>query len=91
MHTPLHASTDCLVSQFWRDQAYLRQEFSRMGAATMRGGGLDATSLLEARLAREFPRPEDLHFWRACAQTVKTRLATTVCLRWMSWKCVSSH
>jgi hypothetical protein len=60
MHISLHASADCLVSQFWRDEAYLRQEFSRMGAAAMRGGGLDGTSGLEARLAREAPRPEEM-------------------------------
>lgn len=68
MDISLHASADSLASQVWQDQAYLRQEFSRMKSVAMRG--LDATSRFEERLARECPRPEDL-------QTARTNIAAS--------------
>ena len=53
------------LQRFWRDEAYLRQEFSRMGTAALRGEGLDGASRLEVLLARELPRPEELRTVRA--------------------------
>jgi len=82
MHISLPASTDCLVSQFWRDQAYLRQEFSRMGAAAVRGGGLEGTSRLEARLTRECPHPEELRTARTNVAASAAHLPITSEMAW---------
>ncbi len=60
------------LQHFWRGEAYLRQEFSRMGAATLRGEGLDGASRLAALLARELPRPEE--------QTARTNIAASAAL-----------
>ncbi|NPC54832.1 hypothetical protein [Caenimonas soli] len=46
-------------------EAYLRQEFSRMGTAALHGERLDGASRLEALLARELRHPEELRTARA--------------------------
>ena len=61
------------LQRFWRDEAYLRQEFSRMGTAALRGEGLDGASRLEALLARDLPRPEEL-------RTARTNIAASAAL-----------
>ena len=45
------------LQHFWRGEAYLRQEFSRMGAATLRGEGLDGASRLAALPGKGTPSP----------------------------------
>ena len=70
MGNSLHEPADRMVSQFWRDEAYLRQEFSRMGTAALRAEGLDGASRLEALLAREGPLFEDL-------RTARTNIAAS--------------
>jgi hypothetical protein len=62
-----------MVSQFWRDAAYLRQEFSRMGMAALHGERLDGASRLEALLARELRRPGDL-------RTARTNIAASAAI-----------
>lgn len=50
---------DRLAAQFRPDEAYLRQEFSRIAAAAARGERRRETSRLQARLAREAPHAEE--------------------------------
>jgi hypothetical protein len=61
------------LQHFWRDEACLRQEFSRMGTAALRGEGLDGAGRLEALVAKELPRPEEL-------RTARTNIAASAAL-----------
>lgn len=60
-----------MTAQFCRSEAWLRQEFSRIATAATRGERMEGANRLEALLARERPRPEELHAARikvaACA------------------------
>lgn len=73
MPISLHEPGDSMTSRFLRDEAWLRQEFSRIGTAILRGDGLEGASRLEALLAREPARPEEL-------RTVRTDIATSAAL-----------
>ena len=73
MPISLHEPGDSMVSHFLRNEAYLRQEFSRMGTAALRGEGPDGTSRLEALLPRELSRPEEL-------RTARTNIAASAAL-----------
>ena len=73
MSISLYESGDSMSLRFLRDEAWLRQEFSRIGTAVLRGDGLEGASRLEALLARESARPEEL-------RTVRTNIATSAAL-----------
>jgi hypothetical protein len=73
MAISLHERGDSMVLQFCRDQSYLRQEFSRIGRTALRGERLDGASRLEALLARECPRPEEL-------RTARTNIAASTAI-----------
>src|SRR5512133_3458248 len=70
MTNSLHESGGSMVPQFWVNRVCLRQEFSRMGTAALRGERLDGANRLEALLARELPHPEDL-------RTARTKIAAS--------------
>lgn len=59
-----------LVSQYWRDEAHLREQFSRMGTAALHGERLDGASRLEALLARELLHTGEL-------RTARTNVAAS--------------
>jgi hypothetical protein len=60
MRDSLHEPGESMVSQFCRNEAYLRQEFSRFGTPVLEGERLHGANRLDALLARELPRPEEL-------------------------------
>jgi hypothetical protein len=82
MAISLHEPADGMVSQLWRDEAYLRQEFSRMGTVALRGEGLEGASRLEAILAREVSRPEDLRTARISIAASAAFLPITPEMAW---------
>jgi hypothetical protein len=82
MPVSLHEPGGGLVSQFWRDEAYLRQEFSRMGAALLRGERPDGPNRLDALLAKERPRPEELRTARAGIAASAALLPITADMAW---------
>jgi hypothetical protein len=61
------------LQHFWRDEAYLRKEFTRMGTAALRGEGRDGATRLEALLPEALPRPEEL-------RTARTSIAASAAL-----------
>lgn len=82
MSIPLPEPGDSMVSQLCRNEAYLRQEFSRIGAAALRGERLDGASRLEALLARELPRPEELRAARTKIAAAAACLPITPEMAW---------
>jgi len=70
MPDSLHEPDESMVSQLCRNEAYLRQEFARIGTPASRGEPLDGANRLEALLAREPPRPEEL-------RTARTNVAAS--------------
>jgi len=73
MPISLHEPRDRMASHFWRDEACLRREFSRIGTAVLRGERLDGANRLEALLAKELPRPEE-------QRTARTNIAASAAL-----------
>jgi hypothetical protein len=69
----LHEPGDEMASRFWRNEAYLRREFSRIGTAALRGERLDGPSRLEALLAKELARCDEL-------RTARTNIAASAAL-----------
>lgn len=82
MPISMHEPGDGMVSRFLRDEAWLRQEFSRIGTAALRGDGLDGASRLEALLAREPARPEELRTARTNVATAAALLPITPEMAW---------
>jgi hypothetical protein len=82
MVVSLHEPGDNVVSQFWRNEACLRQEFSRIGTPALRGGSLDGANRLEALLARERPRPEELRGARTKIAASAAHLPITPEMAW---------
>ena len=73
MRTPLHERGGGMASQFWRDEAYLRQEFSRIGTASLRGDRLENAGRLDSLLATELSCTDDL-------RTAHTNIAASAAL-----------
>lgn len=82
MSLKMHEPGGGMVSQLWRGEAYLRQEFSRIGIAAMQFEGLEAPSRLETLLARERPHPEAL---QAAREKVAASAAILPITPQMAW------
>jgi hypothetical protein len=70
MAAPSQGPRESPISQFWRDEAYLRQEFSRIRTVGLLPEALDGKSRLEALLAREVARGAE-------ARTARTKIAAS--------------
>lgn len=70
------------VSLFWRDEAYLRQEFSRMGTPALRDERLSAANRLETLLARQCPRTAELRTARTDTAASAALLPITPEMEW---------
>ena len=64
------------------DRVCLRQEFSRIGTAALRGERVDGASRFEALLAREHPHPEDLRTARTNIAASAAHLPITPEMAW---------
>jgi len=78
----LHQPAQSMVSQFCLNEAHLRQEFSRIGTPALRGERLDAANRLEALLAREPSRPDELRTARTDIAASAAHLPITPEMAW---------
>ena len=82
MVVSMHEAAESMVSQFYRGEAYLRQEFSRIGTPGLGGEPLAGTSRLEALLARQAPRLEELQSARTTIAASAAHLPITPEMAW---------
>lgn len=71
-----------MVSQFWRSESWLRQEFARIGTAALRAEQLGGASRLEALLATELPLTEELRTARSSIAASAALLPITPEMAW---------
>ena len=82
MNAPAHAPRESPVTLFWRDEAYLRQEFSRIRTVGLLPEPLEGTSRLEALLAREVAKGEDPEAARLKIAASEVTLPITAEMAW---------
>src|SRR5215208_2385742 len=78
----LHAPAGSMVPQFWVNRVCLRQEFSRMGTAALRGEHVPGASRLEALLARELPHHDELRSARTKIAASAAHLPIAPAMAW---------
>ena len=82
MLNPCREPGESMVSQFCRSEAWLRQEFSRIATAATRGERMHAANRLEALLANERARPEELQSARIEIAASTAHLPITPEMAW---------
>jgi len=82
MLSPLREPGESMVSQFCRSEVWLRQEFSRIATAATRGERMHGANRLEALLAREHSRPEELRSARIRIAASAAHLPITPEMAW---------
>lgn len=82
MHDSFHEPGLSMVSQFCRNEAYLRQEFSRMGTRALGGERPDGANRLEAALEAELPCAEGLRAARTNVAASAAHLPITPQMAW---------
>lgn len=82
MAAPSQALREIPDSQFWRDEAYLRQEFSRIRTVGLLPEALHGPSRLEALLAREVASGEEPEAARMKIAATELTLPVTAEMAW---------